>query len=69
MPDRAADWIALRAWAAAERAAQYDAALDHFEMIGHAVQAERCCGAVEMLDRLMVLMDSAGYRHHDAGRL
>jgi hypothetical protein len=57
MPDRAADWIALRAWAAAERAAQYDAATGHDELIGHDWQAQWCFGAVDMLDRLIVLMD------------
>jgi hypothetical protein len=57
MPDRAADWIALRAWAAAERAAQYDAAIDHGELTGHQVQEQWCYGAVEILDRIIVLMD------------
>jgi hypothetical protein len=56
MPDRAADWIALRAWAAAERAAQYDAANDHADF-GQKWHAQRCFGAVAMLDRLIALMD------------
>jgi hypothetical protein len=57
MPDRAADWIALRAWAAAERRAQYDAAIGHGELIGRQLQEERCFGAAMMLDRLMAMMD------------
>jgi hypothetical protein len=66
MPDRAADWIALRAWAAAERAAQYDQAADHEELTGRHWQAARCFGAVEMLDRLIILMDGAGERQETA---